>query len=154
MCPMGRHALTNECGTVLDGKSVTASGPARSHFLLFAPYPRLVCGCESVGDNSLVDSPGRPEKAMTKLNSSFWGQKEGIRPDLLCGRSADHMYSLGHFTMLACCTIVLGGRWWLLNLTFPLPLEPWPVQTVITTTSKEGSSAVIDVSKCCQSSSI
>ncbi|XP_045694708.1 sodium/hydrogen exchanger 11 [Phyllostomus hastatus] len=46
---------------------------------------------------------------MSKLNSTFWGQRESIRPDLLCGRSADYLVAPGHFAMLACSTIVLGG---------------------------------------------
>ncbi|XP_036890879.1 sodium/hydrogen exchanger 11 [Sturnira hondurensis] len=46
---------------------------------------------------------------MAELNSTFWGQREGIKPDLVCGRSADYMVAPGHFAMLACSTIVLGG---------------------------------------------
>ncbi|XP_053519683.1 sodium/hydrogen exchanger 11 [Artibeus jamaicensis] len=46
---------------------------------------------------------------MATVNSTFWGQREGIRPDLVCGRSADYMAVPGNFAMLACSTIVLGG---------------------------------------------
>ncbi|XP_034866722.1 sodium/hydrogen exchanger 11 [Mirounga leonina] len=43
------------------------------------------------------------------MNSSFWMQGEGNRPDLLCGSSAGYTVKSGHFIMLVCSTIVLGG---------------------------------------------
>ncbi|XP_077013109.1 sodium/hydrogen exchanger 11 isoform X1 [Tamandua tetradactyla] len=43
------------------------------------------------------------------MNSSFWIQREGTRPDLLCGRSADYPVLETHFIMLVFSTIVFGG---------------------------------------------
>ncbi|XP_020757911.2 sodium/hydrogen exchanger 11 isoform X3 [Odocoileus virginianus] len=46
---------------------------------------------------------------MSKANVSFWVQKEGNRPDLLCGRAADYPVVKGHFLILVWSTLVLGG---------------------------------------------
>ncbi|XP_057583221.1 sodium/hydrogen exchanger 11 [Hippopotamus amphibius kiboko] len=46
---------------------------------------------------------------MAKANASFWVPKKGNRPDLLCGRSAEYTFIKGHFPILLCSTIVLGG---------------------------------------------
>ncbi|XP_008695816.2 sodium/hydrogen exchanger 11 [Ursus americanus] len=46
---------------------------------------------------------------MSNTNSSFWLQREGNRPELLCGNSAGYTIVSGHFIMLVCSTIVLGG---------------------------------------------
>ncbi|XP_045838861.1 sodium/hydrogen exchanger 11 [Meles meles] len=46
---------------------------------------------------------------MPNTNSSFWMQREGIRPDLLCGRSGTYTVVNGHFLMLVCSIVVLGG---------------------------------------------
>ncbi|XP_068841883.1 sodium/hydrogen exchanger 11 [Capricornis sumatraensis] len=46
---------------------------------------------------------------MSKANVSFWIQKEGNRPDLLCGRAADYTVGKGHFLILVWSTLVLGG---------------------------------------------
>ncbi|XP_077612142.1 sodium/hydrogen exchanger 11 [Crocuta crocuta] len=43
------------------------------------------------------------------MNSSFWMQREVNRPELLCGRAAGYTVVNGHFTLLVCSTIVLGG---------------------------------------------
>ncbi|XP_004409294.1 PREDICTED: sodium/hydrogen exchanger 11 [Odobenus rosmarus divergens] len=43
------------------------------------------------------------------MNSSFWMQREGNRPELFCGSSAGYTIKSGHFIMLVCSTIVLGG---------------------------------------------
>ncbi|KAI4563469.1 hypothetical protein MJT46_019825, partial [Ovis ammon polii x Ovis aries] len=45
---------------------------------------------------------------MSKANVSFWVQKEGNRPDLLCGRAADYTVGKGHFLILVWSTLVLG----------------------------------------------
>ncbi|XP_032694693.1 sodium/hydrogen exchanger 11 isoform X3 [Lontra canadensis] len=46
---------------------------------------------------------------MPNTNSSFWMQREGNRPDLLCGRSATYTIVNGHFLTLVCSIVVLGG---------------------------------------------
>ncbi|XP_039737401.1 sodium/hydrogen exchanger 11 [Pteropus medius] len=46
---------------------------------------------------------------MARTNSSFWNHSEGSKPDLLCGRPADYTFVKGHFTMLVCSIIVVGG---------------------------------------------
>ncbi|XP_058396033.1 sodium/hydrogen exchanger 11 [Diceros bicornis minor] len=43
------------------------------------------------------------------MNSSFWAQREGNKPDLLCGRSADYTFRKEHFITLLCSTVALGG---------------------------------------------
>nr|XP_014708388.2 sodium/hydrogen exchanger 11 isoform X1 [Equus asinus]XP_044613816.1 sodium/hydrogen exchanger 11 isoform X1 [Equus asinus]XP_044613817.1 sodium/hydrogen exchanger 11 isoform X1 [Equus asinus]XP_044613818.1 sodium/hydrogen exchanger 11 isoform X1 [Equus asinus]XP_044613819.1 sodium/hydrogen exchanger 11 isoform X1 [Equus asinus]XP_044613820.1 sodium/hydrogen exchanger 11 isoform X1 [Equus asinus]XP_044613821.1 sodium/hydrogen exchanger 11 isoform X1 [Equus asinus] len=43
------------------------------------------------------------------MNSSFWTQTEGSRPDLLCGMPADYAYGKGHFITLLCSAVVMGG---------------------------------------------
>ncbi|XP_058556244.1 sodium/hydrogen exchanger 11 isoform X2 [Neofelis nebulosa] len=45
------------------------------------------------------------------MNSFFWVQREGnsSRTELLCGKTAGYTIVNGHFTMLVCFTIVLGG---------------------------------------------
>ncbi|XP_077757835.1 sodium/hydrogen exchanger 11 isoform X9 [Canis aureus] len=46
---------------------------------------------------------------MSNTNSSFWVHKEGHKPELLCGSSASYTVVNGHFIMLVCSTIILGG---------------------------------------------
>ncbi|XP_036128873.1 sodium/hydrogen exchanger 11 [Molossus molossus] len=46
---------------------------------------------------------------MAKTNSSFWGENEGHKPDLVCGRPAESIYSHGHFIAVMCLTVVFGG---------------------------------------------
>ncbi|XP_012584369.1 PREDICTED: sodium/hydrogen exchanger 11 [Condylura cristata] len=46
---------------------------------------------------------------MAKVNYSILVQKEGNKPDLLCGRSADYIVLRNHFPLLVCFIIVLGG---------------------------------------------
>ncbi|XP_047560944.1 sodium/hydrogen exchanger 11 isoform X2 [Lutra lutra] len=46
---------------------------------------------------------------MPNMNSSFWIQREGNRPDLLCGHSATYTVVNGHFLTLVCSIVVLGG---------------------------------------------
>lgn len=60
---------------------------------------------------------------MSKTNSSFWVEKEGKQPDLLCGKSAEYNFAKEHFTMLMCSIILLGGRWLFLNFILPMPSE-------------------------------
>ncbi|KAI4578623.1 hypothetical protein MJG53_020877, partial [Ovis ammon polii x Ovis aries] len=43
---------------------------------------------------------------MSKANVSFWVQKEGNRPDLLCGRAADYTVGKGHFLILVWSTLI------------------------------------------------
>lgn len=71
------------------------------------------------------------------MNSSFWTQTEGSRPDLLCGMPADYAYGKGHFITLLCSAVVMGGRWLFLNLIFLLPFEPFSAWKVITITLKK-----------------
>ena len=107
-------------------------------FFFFVYHNGLVCTSESVNSNSHPGSSVGTEKAMAKANVSFWVQKEGNQPDLLCGRSADYMPTKGHFPILVCSTVVLGGRWSFLYLISPMPSEPFLLQNVITTITKEG----------------
>lgn len=105
-------------------------------------FLHIITGRSVVGKVSIVTHVRvhqvRTEKAMARTNSSFWNHSEGSKPDLLCGRPADYTFVKGHFTMLVCSIIVVGGRWWFLNFIFPPPSEPLSVRKVITTTSEEG----------------
>lgn len=54
---------------------------------------------------------GRTEKAVAKMNNTFWELKgASTSPDLLCGRSADYTFVQGYFAMLVCFITVLGGK--------------------------------------------
>ena len=95
-----------------------------SHMVFFFVYHnRLVCTSESVNSKSHPGSSTGTDKTMSKTNVSFWVQKEGNRPDLLCGRAADYTVGKGHFLILVWSTLVLGGRWLFLHLIFPLTSE-------------------------------
>ncbi|XP_060053871.1 sodium/hydrogen exchanger 11 isoform X2 [Erinaceus europaeus] len=43
------------------------------------------------------------------MNTSFWMLQNTNKPDLLCGRSEDYSMATGHFPLLICSTVVLGG---------------------------------------------
>nr|XP_031291605.1 sodium/hydrogen exchanger 11 [Camelus dromedarius] len=84
-------------------------GSWQASFSSFAYCNRLVCTSEIVNSNSHPGSSTGTKKAMGKSNTSFWEKKEGSRPDLLCGRSADYNFAKGNFIILVCSIIVLGG---------------------------------------------
>lgn len=95
---------------ILGRKNVDGLDPGQSHGLLFCVSYRLVCTSESVNSKSHPGSSTGTDKTMSKANVSFWVQKEGNRPDLLCGRAADYPVVKGHFLILVWSTLVLGGR--------------------------------------------
>lgn len=59
------NVLISERGTNLR-KNVGASGPGKSHFLLFAYYSRLVYSSERVSNNSHMNSRSWTGKAVAK----------------------------------------------------------------------------------------